>query len=111
LPAIALRAHPNGAFCHHHSDIKQVIARFTEVKPYGLLMQAGTAAVTETDGTLDRLEAAARRLQALDEERRIEQERRDTLIVEARDMGASWRTIARRGLLSMSRCVAVVSGA
>jgi hypothetical protein len=72
-------------------------------------MQAGTAA-QQTGGTLERLEAAAKRLAVLDEERRGEQARRDALIIKARDEANSWRTIARRALCSISRCVAIVGG-
>jgi hypothetical protein len=81
------------------------------VKPYGLVMQAAPAAPTQTSGTLERLAAASHRLAVLDEERRAEQARRDELIVEARDLHLSWRTIAKSAMCSISRCVAIVSGA
>jgi hypothetical protein len=83
---------------------------FTEVKPYGLDMAVGTAAATQTSGTLERLAAASHRLAVLDTERRAEQARRDELIIEARDLHLSWRTIARAAMCSISRCVAIVGG-
>lgn len=71
----------------------------------------GAAAVVGEDGgTLERLRSSSNRLAVLDEEYRAEQKRRDELIVQARDLGFSWRTLAGAARVSMSRCVAIVSG-
>jgi hypothetical protein len=73
---------------------------------------SGIAAPTGEPGgaVLVRLAASARRLAVLDEQRGAEVEQRDSLICEARDTGEHWSAIGTAARLSMSRCVAVVSG-
>jgi hypothetical protein len=60
--------------------------------------------------TVDRLRASAARLAVLKEERAAETERRDALIVQARDEGYPWDAIARAAGRAPSRCVAIVAG-
>src|SRR5689334_20328322 len=62
-------------------------------------------------GTMQRLKSSADELAAIDEAKRAEAERRDSLICEARDEGHSWRSIAGASRLSMARCAAIVAGA
>ena len=62
-------------------------------------------------GTMARLTSSANELAAIDETKRAEAERRDSLICAARDEGHSWRSIARAARLSMARCAAIVAGA
>lgn len=68
------------------------------------------AAAPTTDSTLTRLRGSADRLAALAEEIDAEQERRDSLIIEARDALVPWKQIASAGRLSPARCVAIVGG-
>lgn len=60
--------------------------------------------------TLERLGASSGRAAALEDELRTEKERRGRLVVEARDEGTPWRSIARAARLSVARCVAIVGG-
>jgi hypothetical protein len=57
-----------------------------------------------------RLTASADRLAQLREEAGAEEQRRDDLVIELRDSGRSWRAVAAAARLSISRCVAIVTG-
>lgn len=65
----------------------------------------------DLETTLTRLSKSADRMAELREALELEKQRRDALIVEARDHGASWRTVAARGRLSISGCVGIVNAA
>lgn len=65
-----------------------------------------------TADTLEaRLTSSAERCAELDEAQRAEQSRRNDLVVQARDEGRSWRWIAQRARLSVTRCTAIVADA
>lgn len=64
----------------------------------------------ESGDVLARLHASGQRLAVLEEEHRAEKSRRDELVIAARDLGESWRSIARQAGVSVSRCVAIVAG-
>jgi len=66
--------------------------------------------VEEVPWKLARLTACADRIALLREELSAEELRRNELITDLRDGGLSWRSIATRARLSVSRCVAVVTG-
>jgi hypothetical protein len=68
------------------------------------------AAPGELSTLLVRLRASADRIAALDEEREAERLRRDSMVIEARDLMAPWKQIARAARRSAARCVAIVGG-
>jgi hypothetical protein len=71
----------------------------------------GPGAAADSIGQqMERLGASADRIAQLREELDAETSRRDELIIAIRDRGTSWRAIATRARLSISRCVAVVTG-
>lgn len=57
-----------------------------------------------------RLAACADRIAALHEAIEAEHKRRDQMIIEMRDTGSTWAKVARAARLSVSRCVAIVTG-
>lgn len=57
-----------------------------------------------------RLAACADRIAALDEAIEAEHRRRDEMIVQMRDTGSTWQAIGKAARLSVSRCVAIVTG-
>jgi len=61
------------------------------------------------DATLTRLRECANRLALLKEEEQAEMERRDGLIEQARDEGASWARTASAARLAPSRCAAIIA--
>jgi hypothetical protein len=63
----------------------------------------------ETAQVSARLAAAAERCTELAEQLAAEQERRNQLVIEARDEGMPWRSIARAARLSPSRVVSIVA--
>lgn len=62
------------------------------------------------EGLGARLTACADRIAALQEAIEAEHARRDQMIVEMRDTGSTWAKVARAARLSISRCVAIVTG-
>src|SRR5258707_10746191 len=64
-----------------------------------------------TDDLLARLTTAAKRTAELDLAAETERGRRNALIVQARDTGHSWRTIADAASLAVSTCETVVARA
>ena len=62
-----------------------------------------------TDDLLARLTAAAKRTAELDQAADLERERRDALIIEARDQGLSWRKVADAASLAVSTCETIVA--
>lgn len=56
----------------------------------------------------ERLRSSADRIALLHEELAAEQQRRDGLVTELRDTGASWSAVASAARLSITRCVTIV---
>lgn len=67
--------------------------------------------VEPTASKLARLTSSADRIAQLRDELSAEETRRNGLIIDLRDGGLSWRQTATAARLSISRCVAVVTGA
>jgi hypothetical protein len=63
----------------------------------------------EDAGTLARLSRSAERVAELHESLAAEQERRDQLIVQARDEGTAWRQLAAAARMSTTRAVTIVA--
>jgi hypothetical protein len=68
------------------------------------------AAPGEPVALLVRLRASADRIAALEDETRAETARRDSMVIEARDLMVPWKQIARAARRSAARCVAIVGG-
>ena len=62
-----------------------------------------------TEELLTRITIAAKRTRELDEAADKERERRDALIIQARDKGIVWRQIADAASLAVSTCETVLS--
>lgn len=62
-----------------------------------------------TDDLLARLTAASKRTAELDQAAETERERRNALIIEAKDSGHSWRQVADAASLAVSTCETIVA--
>jgi len=62
-----------------------------------------------TDDILARLTTASRRAAELHQALRTELERRNALVIQARDQGHSWHQVARAAELAVSTCETIVA--